>query len=258
MEQLADDPIAIGRAFLRDNWKYLRRDTKDWLSGSGYYDAHGTSLNSENRDYDREVEWLESEIGVLSRCVEAKLPTRSEKGAQIPGCAASDDVLEAAGSIIYLPQAQDPAFLRVALRAVKQHQLANLLTRLPPPRDQHLWTKPIVGLISLVLVLASPMFLASAIVAGARGDLYAAMLPLYGLGITFFMAQWTRNLANPEARTVDELAYDGWFRLGLLNRPWLCSGAGAAEYLKQMMREGVLVPLVALDLCEALEKRTVG
>lgn len=264
LAQSYEDSSAAGRKFIEEYWRSFRQSTRDWLISSRHYDAHGQSQPLEYGNCLNEIESLEYDLGVLQRCVNAKLPTRQQVGAMVSSDALSDAVLSTASQMTYGQRGREPQFLRLALQSVRTHQIATLLTRLPAitnPRypSLKLFRVVVTGGLLVLGVIASPAMLAGALASAAKGDAASAMIGLYGIGFVLLLAGDIKVLAKDKAPSPDELAYEGWFQLNPFGvGPWLDYGAGARAYLENMMRKGATVPPVAVDLCALLSQQVTA
>lgn len=246
-----------GQEYIRKAWSVLKKETKAFLMTSGWYDQHGKQIEVEDRFPDDAVNNLEHSLATLKRCAEYSLPLRTTKDWFIKGEALSDDVLVACDELLYMNQFHEPIFFRLALRAVRIHRLANLMTRLPAINEKFLLVEPIfkiiVAILAGLLALASPYFLGVALTAAAKGDQDSAVFSLYAIGLAILFVGWVNNLAKDESISGDELEYKEWYMNPFVVGSWLSTGAGAKFYFQEMAKKGVNVPPLAIDLCAALE-----
>uniref|UniRef100_UPI00259106F3 hypothetical protein n=1 Tax=Accumulibacter sp. TaxID=2053492 RepID=UPI00259106F3 len=216
--------LAAGRAFIRDFWPVFRIGTKEWLIQSSHYDDSGHRRDLDYGEGSEEVERLAYQLGCLRRCVLVVLPGRGvAHGSPIAGEAAADEVLASAAAMLCGPCSHEPEFLRLGLQAVRQHQMANLLCRLPslsgfgiPP----VWAALrallffLSAFLTPILVLTLPALLGYAITSGAKGDMAGAIASCYAIGFILLLTAIMRNLGKEKELTPDEVAYGGWEALG--------------------------------------------
>ncbi len=251
----------VGRKFIQEYWRSFRQGTRDWLVSSGHYDLYGQAQTVDAVDIKEAVESLEYDLGVLKLCATVELPTRQQVNSTISTDALSDAILRTAGDMTYGPRGREPQFLRLALQAIRNHQMAVLLTRLPVIETPKYPTLKLVRVVVtgglLVLgVLASPAMLAAALTSAAKGDAGGAMVALYGIGFVMLLAGDMKALGKEKPESPDELAYEGWRQLNPFGvGPWLVNGIGAEAYLENMMRKGASIPPLALDLCALLSQQ---
>lgn len=258
-----DESLAVGQRYIRENWNRLCADTRGWFVAEGNYGASGAAPGQDDERSDI-VERLEYALGTLKRCVAAKLPQRVERGAVVPAEALTDDVLSACGDVLHHPCRGESVFLRTALRALRQHEMACLLCRLPARSRGTTGLlggagQMLFGLFGLLLVLASPAMLSAAMVSAVRGDATSTTAALYGLGLTAWAVWASKKPGQDTDASKNERAYSAWLRLGVsLHDDWVANGAAASCYLEDMLRKGLGFPLIALDLCAALQASTLG
>ena len=256
-----EDSAEAGRKFIRQYWSVLRQSTKDWLVSSKHYGEHGESRPIEYADRSDEIESLEYDLGVLERCAAIQLPARTSADVIIPSEVFGDEILTSAGAMVYRQRGHEPSFLRLALTAVRVHQMAQLQTSLPAVKTSKSDVAKLIGVFILgafcmVGVLISPALIGSALTHAAKGDSDSATLSLYGLGFVLLLIGTLTNLGKTKQLTPDEVAYEGWLNLNpYVSGPWLAAGTGAGAYLENMMRKGATVPPIALDLCAVLTAR---
>ena len=267
LDPLADEyekSVDVGTEFLSRCWRNLGDKTRNFLTASNFLGENGRPLPLDEREKLGEAEDLAYSLGVLQRCVNANLSRGTKKApSSLPLVALKPEVLVAAGSLMHGYRNQEVEFLRLALMAIRQHQIATTLTRLPTFGVNGF---DFLGLLKLGLVLLHflfllllPAFLGIALVASAKGDEAGAIFACYGIGVAYFLRRWVKNLSAESQLSNDELAYQYWLNLGggIDDGPWLAGGPGAATYLAGMVRKGVKVPPVAIDLCEMLTARIV-
>lgn len=244
-----------GKTEITRSWSALRPETRAWLTSTGHYNNRGIPLQVESAQSD--VEDLEYNVGLISRCVEAKLPNRSEKGAPIPPEATDSDILSALTTLIRRPIGQDPVFLRRALLALQRYEMARLLCILPVTRTQS--TLQSIGrlifvVFCLFLLLISPAILANVFVSTVAGNNGDTAIGLYALGFTAWMLNIMKNLGKETPGTKDEQAFNAWAALNPYSSgDWTAGGAGAHAYFEDMLRKGLSVPAVAFDLSTSLK-----
>ena len=257
-----DEKDAIARKFIAQGWGKFEQQTKDWLIASKHYDEYGNAQLLANAERSSEIDSLETSLGVFKCCAEVILPARWKSGAVIAADALSDEVINAAREMMYSRYRHEREFLILAFMAVRNHQIANLLAfRLPLLKENwfsgfKLFLTLALAILNLILLLASPAFLGYAIASASKGDVGGAVSACYGLGFAVFIFCLCKNIAKETPLTGDEIAYNGWMSLDRYS-PWPVVGAGTAAYLKDMMRKGAMVPIVALDLCALLTARIV-
>lgn len=247
--ELADEyekSIAAGRIFIRRNWSQFHQSSRDWF----------------DKQSPEEIEQLEYELGTLARCADVNLPPRTDAAGEIAREALAREVPDVAGGMLAPERNQEPMFLRLALSAIRIHEMAWLQIRLPvieSPSTYALTTKLIAalsgGIATMIGIFSIPFMLGMGLVASQKGDAGDAIFWFYGIGITAFVYQWLKNINEKEKLSTDEIAFIGW--AGLHGTGYgLRTGVGASVYLSQMLGKGVQVPLVALDLCAMLTERT--
>lgn len=259
-EELLDAPFWIGvhrgRQFIQLEWKSLAEHTRAWLVASGKYDQAGCRHEPERTDRHGEVEDLEYHVGVLKLCIDAEFPDRSLHPLNEMALShkkLNHRVLSAAGDMLNAAYGTEVIFLRLALEAIQQHQVAHLLIDHPEIRVSGGKLSGLV-IFSMILSCFSPALLAYAIVSAAKGELFETLLAVYGLAFSLFMLGYSRYIQKGVNKDYDAYLY--WS--GLLKHddydlgPWLTVGAGTQAYLEHMIRERIRVPPVALDLCSAL------
>lgn len=159
------------------------------------------------------------------------------------------------------PASSEPQFLRLAIEAVRQHQLASSLTRIVPPHNSSpVFKSVLMAALSVCTVIgafAAPYLFAKALHNVVRGDFDVAVLSCYGLAVPLFCYLWLKNLLDEQKQSVEEIAYRGWLLLPHMDGYWLSTGDGAEVYLRQMVKKGVTVPPVAFDLLALLKRRTM-
>ncbi len=248
-----------GKKEITRSWRALRPETRAWLTSTGHYNDRGTPIQVESGE--AEVEDLEYNFGLMIRCVEAKLPNRTEKGAPIPSEATNSEIPSALAALIYLPIGQDPVFLRRALLALQRFEMARLLCVLPAQKESSSLQdigRLAFGLFCLVLLLVSPAILAGGLVSAANGDYGDTSAALYALGFIAWMLNILRGLGKDGPGTIDEQTYKAWAALNpYQSGNWTVGGAGASAYFSEMSRKGLQVPAVAFDLCESLKAQVL-
>lgn len=249
--------INEGQKIIRGRWKTLAQETKTALVDSGFYSIRGEHRDPEGIESklpQHDAERLEQSLGVFKLCLAAKLPTGTEKGHPIPPEASTDDVMSAAGELLFVRQWQDPYFLRLALSAVARHQQANALClRTPESRLGPAWGC-LGAMLKAALFLAMPVALASGLAASARQDVVGASLAFYVLAFGVLAALSAAGI-GVKKKDGFELAYDRWTRFQL-NGAAGVTGAGALEHLRQMAEDGIDIPLIAFDVAETLRARS--
>lgn len=263
IENLPDtygDARKAGQKEISRSWQRLSKDTRTWLLESQHYNEHGSLIEAQSDNSD--VEDLEFNVGLISRCAKATLPQRSEKNVLIPPEAHPSDFPSALSFLMYHPCGQDPVFLRQALHALQRYEMASLLCILPAEKVSS--TAKNVGLFLfggfiLVLLLATPAILADGLVSIARGSYGDTATALYGLGFIAWMFNIARGMgkeAETKTGTKEEKTYKAWAFLNYYQAgDWTAAGAGAATYFQEMRAAGLTVPLIAFDLCESLQAK---
>jgi hypothetical protein len=254
-----DKARQVGKKEISRSWQRLRPETRAWFVKSGHYTDRGALTHVEFTNSD--VEELEYNLGLINRCVDAKLPQRSEKGAPIPPEASSNEVQSALSSLIYLHCGQDPVFLRRALLALQRYEMARLLCILPVEKtlssSRNIGTA-LFAVFCFVLMLAAPAILASALVSIAHGNYEDTAAALYALGFIAWMLNIARGLGKDGVGTKDEQAYLAWSGMNpYQSGDWTAAGPGALAYFEEMMRKGLNVPAIAFDICESLKANTL-
>jgi hypothetical protein len=255
-----------GKTVISESWKSLRPETRSWLIQSGYYSECGRAAPELPDDSADVVESLEYHLGTLALCSKALLPRRAEKNAPISLDAFNDNVPTSVSEILFHPYGLEPYFLRVALHAIRNHEMANLMERLPALAEfstaKNLGKLAFIGFCILLLLL-SPLVVAGALssaFAGKFGDTAAA---LYGIGFIAWMLNIAKGLGeeapdNTQAGK-DAQAYEAWRQLGPYGLgDWSLLGAGATAYFEEMQRKGLSVPIIAFDVAAALKATTLN
>lgn len=256
-----DDSAAVGRDFIRQCWSLMDAGARAWLVASKHFDEHGRPQQLNYGEGAEDAEQFFYEVGILKRCADSTLPYRSDANGVIPSEALNGEVLGAAGSLLHSSVGRDPSFLRLALSAIRQREIALLLTRLPALKKDRFPIVRAIGIFGFLifvglLVLASPALLGNAIASAAKGDTDSTVLALYGLAFVALMAGTLRNFSKLTAETLDEKAHAAWIQLHHMTLgPWQVTGVGTRAYLEKMIGDGILVPPVALDICAALSAR---
>lgn len=257
-----DKSREIGQKYISSAWKQLTTAIKDRLVATGHYSSNGGRSGNEDCpcDVESEVESLEYQLGKLKACADCKLPSRTDKNAQIGYEAVTDDIRFTCDEILYKAQWHDPWFIRLGLRAISKQQMANLW--IPAPKtDRFIEFKAVAmfvaGLLCMVLVYASPYFVGDALVSATKGNLGDTVLACYVLGFTWWLHELIKNITTvvkPETQDAkNETAFNTWVRLDCLMQPLYTTGAGLKVYLEKMVMDGIEVPPIAFDLCSALE-----
>jgi hypothetical protein len=281
IDELADSYALSQRAGQEEIKRLWRRSlheaTKLRLVSSKYYDSRGSrqtlwTEDSENgRQYlvdveqDEDIENLEYSIGVLTRCVKAKLPSRdAPSGTAIPSeCFGGERhaIENACAEIVSSPKWHEPAFLRLALSAIQKNQLAELLADSPPKDPKRIsMLSPLFGLLatwifSLGLFSISPIPLGYALVSAVKGNSEDTIIALYCFGFAFGLARLLAPSNNSAEAPPSpwEQAYEAWNSLFYRQPHWNLLGAGADFYLRGIAAKGVAVPLLAFDICAKLQ-----
>jgi len=250
--------LSAGMGAISRNWSDLSEATRQVLLTSRHFNERGKVQTLDRESGDERIERFGYALGRIQRCASVKLPERSNWGASIPEEVWSSDVYGACAEILHDALGHETPFLRLALGAIKQHELATLLRRLPAPKRPHLWGHALFLAICIALVLAAPTLVAIALVSAGHGDVGGTALALYGLGFVLWMVKTLREMSKIAPTTPDEAAYFAWSWLGPYGSgPWTMTGAGAEFYLEKMARQEIRVPPVAVDLCAALKVVTL-
>lgn len=268
--QQRHDPQALaGQEHIRRRWSCLAPSTRELLMKSGYYDLRGNRLQPEVPPpswlLETDAERLESALGAFKLCLAAKVPSRQDPpGTPIPVEAVTKEVLSACDEILMVPLWHDPEFLRFGLLALAAHQQADALSMAAPDKSLSVW-RPLLAMLGRgVLVLLAPYGLATGLMAVLRQELWPAIGGFFLLawGVSAAVAPSAAAKCKPSrAPTASEdlaqhflFAYNAWSRFRYDQQLGLV-GAAARFYLERMANEGVNVPPVAFDLCEALRAR---
>lgn len=249
-----EDPVrTAGQTFIRTRWSYLTTRTRASLRRSGFYADNGKPLNPDDGGHGpyEDVARLELSIGVLQQCAAARLPAREDFGAKIPAEALTDEVGAACDAVLFVPEWRDPEFLRLALRATQAHCLARTLTVAGPARQPGGAARA-GRLVKLGLVLLSPAAASAALVTALQANLLAATSAMYLVGAAALAARELARGKTQDQPTQAERDYLAWSRYQLDRSP-AALGAGDRVRLEQMAAAGVPVPLMAFDLCAALQ-----
>jgi hypothetical protein len=174
-------------------------------------------------------------------------------------------VLSAATDVVFFDcMNREPEFLRLALKALRVHRMANALALGVRSRSLLLPTGSLLllgafWLFSALFLLASPALIAAALSAAARGQGGEATVVLYIIAIGSLMLIGLRTYERAQSqRTQNEQEFDVWSRFeshwGWTDR-WTLVGAGATTYLEDAVRRGADIPPLALDICALLSAR---
>lgn len=245
-----------GQTVIRGRWRMLAQETRTALVDSGFYSPRG-----ERRDVEgpatslpkHDAERLEQAVGLFKLCLAAKLPLATEKAQPIPQEAHTDEVMSAAGDLLFVREWQDPDFLRLALGAVGKHEQANALSMHTPQSTLGPAWGCLGAMFKAALVLAMPVALAAGLAASARQDVGGAALAFYLVGFGVLAILSTAGI-GVKKKDGFELAYVSWTRFQL-NGAASVTGAGALEHLRRMAQDGVSVPSIAFDVAETLRCR---
>jgi hypothetical protein len=249
-----EDPVrTAGQTFIRTRWAYLTTRTRASLRRSGFYADNGKPLSPTDGGHGpfEDVERLELSLGVLQLCAAAKLPTREDVGAKIPLEALTDEVGNACDAVLFVPEWRDPEFLRLALRATQVHCQAQTLT-IAGPAKRSSGAVRAAKFLRLGLVLISPAAVAAALFAAFQADLLVSTSAMYLVGAAALAARELARGDEREQPSEAERNYAAWTRYQLDRSP-AALGAGDRVRLEQMAAAGVPVPLMAFDLCAALQ-----
>ena len=263
-----DELQQAGERYITNKWKFLREYTRSYLIASGCYNKDGERINVEtfNSDQTNEIDLLESSLGRLKLCADYRLPSRSDKEAIISRDAESDEVLFACDNVLRRLEWNDPFFLRLALSAFTVHRLAYLMFRLPTKKEKSVFMS-IIGAGSLLffwflafmLVLASPYFVSVALISVIKGNEGSTILMMYFIGFTIYLmialkGKEKKRKNNNSIYEYDyQFEYDEWETLNSNKTSLYTVGAGAKFYFQEMVKKGVNIPPIAIDLCVALE-----
>lgn len=268
IEPLGEYDIAqeVGKLFILKKWKFLTENTKNYLTGSGCYSPDGDRINNEDSRLSDEITSLESRLGYLKQCADFR-PSRNHRELIFGNVANSDEVLFACDEILYNPQWNDPFFLRLALDAFGVHRVAYLIFMLPPAeKDKSSFMIAIgtaallfFGLLTLMFVLALPYIISEALISAVTGDKDNTVFMMYLIGLTIYLLLAFKEKLKKRKNTnliqsYDyQFEYDEWERLNFHKTSWSTVGVGAKFYFQEMIRQGVRLPPIAIDLCAALE-----
>jgi hypothetical protein len=249
-----EDPVRIaGQAFIRTRWAYLMTRTRASLRRSGFYADNGKPLSPTDGGHGpyEDVERLEISLGRLQQCATARLPAREDVGAVIPPEALAQEVQPACDAVLFVPEWRDPEFLRLALRATQNHCLAKTLTVAGPARRTGAAARA-GRFVRLALVTISPAAAAAALVSALQADLLVSTSAMYLVGAAALAARELARGDEKEKPTEAERNYFAWARYQQDRSP-AALGEGDRVRLEQMAAAGVPVPLMAFDLCAALQ-----
>lgn len=254
-----DRVVKVGQQVIRDRWHCLLPSTQKALAGTTLYSERGQRLTPDEPPYSRDpkddVDRLEYALGRFKLCAGAKLPARKDKGAPIPEEALTDEVLNSCEEILGVTAWHDPDFLRLALIAIGAHQEANMLTMIGPKNTDSVASpglRILGGLGKLVVVYASPWAAAAGIAAANRQDVPSAAFAFYIVAWGIWLAVTSKHKTSKG--TVFERSYGAWQQFRY-SRAFGVVGAAARRELDRMATEGLRVPHVAFDVCEALRCR---
>lgn len=259
LAELYDIPVEAGKALIVKHWRFFNAAFRDWLVSSHQYSDDGKVLSVASGNDDALVTELEYHLGTIHLCNEVRLPSpRMESSEAFPYFISH--ARSSAAFLLFHPYGQDPTVLRLALRAVAQQEKARLLESLPTSQEYGIVRfLGRLGLftISGVLLLASPSFLASVLTSAAAGKFGDTALGCYGLAFTALLVRWVKKLIREEvdstSSSLERQTLRAWHHL-VDDRfeSWTGSGAGARALLEDMLRRGLKVPPIAIDLCDAL------
>jgi hypothetical protein len=245
-----------GQRNIRERWRMLATETRTALVDSGFYSPRGERLDIEGPATSfpqHDAERLEQAVGVFKLCLAAKLPLATDKGQPIPYEAHADEVMSAAGELLFVRDWQDPNFLRLALRAISKHQQANALCMHTPQSTLAPAWGCLGALFKAGLFLAMPAALAAGLAASARQDVGGAALAFYVVGFGVLAILSTAGI-GVKKKDGFELAFDRWSRFQMNDAAGV-TGAGALEHLRRMAQDGVSVPSIAFDVADTLRCR---
>lgn len=253
--------LSVGRKQIAKDWQALPEDLQQWLLNTKSYNKRGAHVETPEGEGDTsQVEHLEYQLGVVAGCAVSDLPSRDQKPAHIPSDALDDDVLRAVSSLLQHPCGQSKVFLRLALQAIRKHQMANLLMRMPSKKvmrtSEGVWLL-IWSVISTIGLVLLPAFLGIALVSASSGNGLGTIGGLYAAGISVAVYKGVKNnvKAMEAPGSVDEQAYEAWYWLGHFGQyEWNVTGAGAKAKFEDMLRRGLPIPLIAIDVADSLAR----
>jgi hypothetical protein len=113
-------------------------------------------------------------------------------------------------------------------------------------------------MITGLLLLSAPFFLASLLTAAVAGKFGEAAFACYGLAVTALVFGRAKNLIREDndstSSSKERQTFRAWQHLADDRfESWTGSGAGAKALLEDMIRRGMKVPSIAIDLCDALK-----
>lgn len=239
---------------IRTHWAELRDNTRRHLVSAGAYSETGVRKRIDPEYFNTEVTALEIALGRMRRCMDAKRPE--------PGSKAKDLVTEYldAEESLHLVLAPDwarsePVFLRYALHALRRCEMAKTAHAAIPLRPSIIGGafRVLLSFIGFLLLLASPYMLAMGLAASSAGDVGQAARVFYliagGAYALYAVYVWGRG-GNTKSRRV-YIAWERLDRAGLRN--WATTGSAAAAFQEDLLRQGLPVPLVGIDIARSLE-----
>ena len=247
-----------GQRVICGRWRVLARETRTALVDSGFYTLRGERRVPEGVETTlpkHDAERLEEALGLFKLCMAAKLPLATEKHQSIPREAYTEEVMSAAGELLFVRDWQDPEFLRLALGAVAKHEQANALSMHTAPRILGPAWGCMGAMLKAALFIAMPGALAVGLVASAGQDVGVGALAFYLVALGVLAILSTAGIGTKKDGF--ELAYGSWSRFQL-NGAVGVTGAGSLEQLRRMAKDGVNVPSIAFDLAHMLRCRTQG
>jgi hypothetical protein len=256
---------ATGRQEISKSWRRLSEKTKLQLISTGQYSKDGANIAVVDEYAGDRVHDLAFDLGILRLCLSVKLPSINAPGSEVSSDALTDEVTQSSGSLLYQNVASDPVFLRLALYALKHHEIAKLLVSIPYKKPPNLlWgaAKSIsFALIFIALLIASPAILVNSLANIFTGRIEDAVLGFYSLGLLIIFIRFHKNKSDrsklsDQAKIIDrqERTLNAWYQLDNTrsNGDWSITGASAHNYFISMQKEGLIVPIVLFDICEAL------
>ena len=259
---LEERTMELGWTGLASAWPYLRLRTRQRLLRTGRLRPDGRALPNANpwtpsEDEDKSCldrdsvvrAWngLVPALGALRTAIETPLPSGPDSSwaaLQTPYF----HVQEAADHLIAYFQ-DEPVFLRMAMRALLRHEMTLDLLAAQAERAAPKGSSPLTR---ALLAATAPAALAVLMVGAQEGSLWVAVPAAYLFGAAVAVLALTVRRAIADERPTPLRPWLRWNQL--VERFDAYAPAGLRVHLQRMLDDGLVVPMVAFDLCEALER----
>lgn len=247
-----------GQKFIANTWETLNKTVKEYLVTEGVWEVYGKRREDNEEVSFSKVADLEYAIGILHQAAMVDIPSRSKLDAEISYHAYVSQIFDASEEILSKKELHDPVFLRLALVAVRVHEMANLLVRLPGEKEPS-----IIGIVFDMIWIAIvgityPFLITAFLIMVSEHDKQVAYVLSYLVflsGASLWGAHKKSLKHKSKFLSSDEITYNAWLQLSPILRtgPWLAVGVGARVYFEQVIRNGGNIPLIVFDLLTVLE-----